>query len=261
MFNLHVGLPGIAAEVMQHPQLGIILGKKFGSRVVQPEVWRANFRTAVNNGEGDSRSTRLTWELAKDTVKELSDIKATAISQPAMLGRSGDCFIRHKPLPNTFDRISHVSSIFGKSPLTIHLTVASQFDYLKMAMERSQKVHPFTVPKIVPSWSELVLRIKDAAPDRKIVVWDFEQPRKTIVAFVVNMLDLVDEEAVGRIYKWISSSKFWDDFSQFKPDMSAISAEMAEELDAQYDADLKDIQSMPDVYLLGASRIPEEFHI
>lgn len=261
MFNLHVGLPGIAADLFVHDQLDTILGKAFSHRIVRDELWKENVRSAVNNGEGDSRSTRLVWELARDTVRELAALKATAISQHALLGRSGDGFLKSKAFPKAFERISHLSDIFLDQPLTLHLTVASQFDYLKMAMERSNKVQPFSVPKIVPSWSDLVFRIKDAAPERQIVVWDFEQPRKSSVAFIVNMLDLTDDETVSNIYEWVAKAKLWDDYGLYKPDMSSISQELAEELDAQFEIDLEEIDGMSNVTLIRPNRIPVEFYL
>ena len=261
MFNFHVGIPGIVPDLLNSiVQAGILKGDSSPS-ILSQELWQEQFRSLVNTKQLEALLNVAARRTAEATVADLSALGSVAISQHALLGTPEDCFLKHKVLPYADARIARVSDIFAAVPLTVHLTIFSQFDYLHTAMNRLPKGKAFPQPSIVPSWSKLVQRIKVAAPDRQIMVWDFENPEKIALAFMICLLDTKDDGLIDAIATHLSVTIKRPEPAINSPEISGVSHEMIDRMDAQYDFDLEEINRIEGVSLILPDSIPEEFHL
>lgn len=258
MFNLHVGMPGIVPDLLESiVQAGILRGDSSPS-VLSLELWQEHFRNLVNAKQKEAHLNVAAWHKTEAAIADMSARGSVAISQHALLGPPEDCFLKRKVLPYADARIARVSNIFAAAPLTVHLTMSCQFDYLHKVMHRLPKEKVFAQQSIVPSWSDLVRRIKAAAPDRQIMVWDFENPEKIALAFMVCLLDTKDEGLIDAIDAYLSVTIKRPNFAIKSPE---IPHEMVDRMDAQYDFDLEEINQIEGVSLILPDSIPEEFYL
>jgi hypothetical protein len=257
MFNLHVGIPGIVPDLLNSiVQAGILKGDSSPS-ILSRKLWQEQFRNLINAKQKEAQFNVAAWRTTEATIADLSALGPVAVSQHALLGRPEDCFLKRKVLPYTDARIARISDLFAAVPLTIHLTISSQFDYLHTTMNRLPKGKTFPQPSIVPSWSELVRRIKGAAPDRQILVWDFESPEKIALAFMIFLLDTKDEELIDAIDAHLSVTIKRPETAINSPE---IPHEMINRMDAQYDFDLEAINQIEGVSLILSDSIPDKLH-
>lgn len=262
MFNLHVGIPGIVPDLLHSVVYAGLLRRDGAPAVLSRKLWQEQFRGLVNAKRTKAIFDAAAWRATKATITDLSAHGAVAVSQHALLGGPEDCFLKRKVLPYTDARIARVSEIFADVPLTFHLTIQSQFDYLHNTMNRLPEGKTIPLPGIVPpSWSGLVQRIKAAAPERQIIVWDFEKPEKVALAFLICLLDTKDAALIEALDAHLSVT-----IKRPKPpggshEILGVPHDMIERLDAQYDLDLKALNKIEGVSLILPESIPEEFHL
>lgn len=261
MFNLHVGIPGIASDLLHSTVHAGLLKRDGAPAVLSRKLWQEQFRGLVN-----AKSTKATfdvaaWRATKATIADLSAYDAVAVSQHAFLGSPEDCFLKRRALPYTHARIARVSEIFADVPLTLHLTLQSQFDYLHTTMNRLPAGETIPQSGLVPSWSELVRRIKAAAPDRQIVVWDFEKPEKVALAFLICLLATKDAALIKALDALLSATIRRPEPPSGSHETLGIPHDLIERMDAQYDLDLEDISKIEGVSLILPESVPEEFHL
>lgn len=245
MFNFHVGLPGVASELLHScAQVDEVKSNRFFS-IVPQRTWRNNFRGflssdgGVNSGAGGG-----------DIIEDLSRFGSVAISQHAILGVQKDCFLGEVVLPKSETKIARVSELFKDFPLTFHLTIVSQFEYLISSLGRGGVGNPLLDSKSVPSWANLVKRLSLAVPNRHIVVWDFESPKKISLDFLLRMIGTKDEFVFGALSDHLDSAfpstQGIIDVSQYP----SYTDEYIYLLDRQYDLDLDAISKIENVSLM-----------
>ena len=259
MLNLHIGIPGLFPRMLHLATVGML--NKEQPYLLPEKQYQEKFRSVINSKRKESEvdfNLRLEAQLA---AVELSERGTLAISQHAMLGSMEDCFRKDKVLPYSEVRVSEVSRVFASVPITFHLTITNQFDYLRAAMERKGKGTTFSEESSVPSWASLVQRIKAAAPNRQIVVWDFERPERIALAFAISMLDTTDETLIEELHRRLSRSFKKKGSLMTSHEIPSMDHELNTRLDAQYDADLVAIKLMEGVSLVESESVPDEFHL
>lgn len=261
MFNLHVGIPGIVPDLLHSVVHAGLLKIDDAPAVLSRQLWQKQFRGLVNAKRKNAALDAAAWRWTEAAISDLSAYDTVAVSQHALLGGPEDCFLKPKVLPYTDARIARVSEIFAAVPLTFHLTIQSQFDYLHATMARLLASSDSLQRGIVPSWSGLVRRIRAAAPDRKIVVWDFEQPEKVALAFMVCLLEVHDTALIKALEAHLYATLKRPGSPIGSNDIPGMPQEMIDRLDAQYDLDLQDLGKIEGVSLIVPDSISEEFHI
>jgi len=261
MFNFHVGIPGIVPDLLHSIVKAGILNGKNSPSILPSKLWQEQFRGLVNTKQKRAVFDVAAWGAAEAIIADLSAFGTVAVSQHALLGCPEDCFLKRKVLPYTDARIARTSELFAAVPLAFHLTISSQFDYLCTIMNRLPEGKAFSQPSIVPSWSELVLRIRAAAPDRQIVVWDFEKPEKAALAFLISLLDARDTALIEALVAHLSVTIKRPELPINSREIHRIPHDQIERLDAQYDLDLQVISKIEGVSLILPDSFPEEFHL
>lgn len=261
MFNLHIGIPGVVPDLLQAVAQAGLLKADHGPQILPRKLWQEQFRGLVNAKRKEAAFNVAGWRATEGAIAELSARGSVAASLHALLGGAEDCFLKSKVLPYTEARIGRVSEIFAAVPLTFHLTIQSQFDYLRATVERVPEGKVFPEPRTVPSWAQLVRRIKAAAPGSQIVVWDFERPDKVALAFLICLLDTKDGGLIEALDEHLSKTLQHPDSLPIAHEIPGISHELTDRLDVQYELDLAAIGQMTDVSLILPENIPEEFHI
>lgn len=259
MFSLHIGIPGIVPTLLETPELSQIIGSQNWAKMVPNALWQEKFRSVINREMDPSPSSLAMWKGAELEISRLEKTKRLVVSQHALLGRTVEGFSKKKAFPKAEERVARLNEVFKGKPITIHLTLTSQFEYLKLAMLRATAPTTLPDPTIVPSWGDLVSRIRKAAPQHDIVVWDFEQPGKITTAFVVNLIGATDEVLISDIHRFLRQKGSKLSGLQLSDSSSGIPYDYADILDAQYDIDLDMISGMKKVTMIRASNIPSEF--
>ncbi|MFV0490397.1 MAG: hypothetical protein ACK5M4_01080 [Pseudorhodobacter sp.] len=260
MFNLHIGIPGIIPDLLHSIAQTGILKADNAPQVLPRKLWQEQFRSLVNARRTTAAFNVTDRRSAEVTIGELSARGPVAASQHALLGLPEDCFFKNKVLPYTEARIGQISEIFAAVPLTFHLTIRSQFDYLRLAMNRRPEDRALTEPRIIPSWAQLVHRIKASAPDSQVVVWDFEQPEKVALAFLICLLDTRDGRLIETLAEYLGMTLKRPEMPLNNHEIPGIAPELADRLDVQYELDLKALDQIDGVSLILPENVPEEFH-
>lgn len=261
ILNLHLGMPGLAPNLIHdvHHQC-TNSGKKL-AHVISKAQWKSTFRNVANLQPNQLLLDEQDWRKAKAALAELSAMQVVTVSQSECLGVPSDCFLRKKALPYASRRVSRLSDLFQNVEMRIHVAITSQFEYLTMVAAQSKKDKLLENISSLPSWAELVERISRSAPDKEIIVWDFERPEKTALAFSLNLLGIARGPVVEKAREAVLGSNLLQE-PQDKGNWSeTIPADVIEHLDDQYELDLSRLKSMPGVTVIEADDIPDEFHL
>lgn len=261
MFNLHIGIPGVVPDLLHSITQAGILNTDGAPKILSREVWHSQFRGIVNANRNDTISNSKSWNAAKMTIADLSAYRCVAASQHALLGKAKDCFLKNRVLPYTEERIKRVSQVFATVPVTYHLTIQCQIDYLNATIQRTPEHGVFSELRIIPSWAQLVSRIRAADPHSQIVVWDFERPDKMALAFLICLLDFYENTRIEVIYEYLAKRRNLLSILPVDYGVSNMSPDLTDRLDSQYECDLEVIGGMEDVSLMLPKNIPEEFHL
>lgn len=265
MFSLHVGIPRVVPDLLHFIASAGLLKNQPGVHILPKRGYQTKLRRYVNAKgmliHADIDGFRDTTEF----IRDLSRFDLVAISQHALLGAPEEVFVSGKILPRAEARLAKISELLGDRRTIIHVAVTSQFEYLSgMAATADEEVFAAALNK-VPSWSELVRRLRSACPERELVVWDFEQPRFAALAFLVTMLDAKDADLIEMIHRKIMKHpdikhpEFANDSAAGRG-FSELPHHTIDRLDGQYEADLLRIEEMEGVSLIRGEVARKVFH-
>lgn len=259
MLNMHIGLPGVYPNLIHDLSRQRFFRERSNCYVMSRAVWQDKLRGLVNSPPGNTElqySARQAMELI---LTDAAQSKFFAASQSALLGKIEDCFLRNVVLPRAEDRVKNLAQIFEKTPITFHLTVPCQFDYLIAAAMKGNK--RFCEIRSIPSWANLIGRIKLSVPDSKLVVWSFEQPEKMILAFVVSLINNHDPRFAADLKKYLAGKIQHVQSKQHGQRRIDVSEDLAVKLDAEHERDLQLIGKMNGVLLVLPSSVPPDLYI
>jgi hypothetical protein len=196
----------------------------------------------------------------KNFSEAASALETVAVSQPNMFGVPADVLRPRKAFPLAEARVGRLSALVGSLDMTYHLVIVSQIDYI-LKMKRMSEVERLAAIRDAQfSWAEVVFRIRRGAPDRNLVVWDFDKPSVAALPFVTTMLGIDAHYIRTQIEAAISPEKI--PVGSGSIDYSdATLATAVERLDARYELDLDEIDSMSGVTLIRHEAIPFDFHL
>jgi len=259
MFNFHIGIPWIGHDLLHSVDKARILQPNTSPYILSQNVWRDQFRHLMNK---ESEHPILeAWGVADAKIADLLIREPVAISQHAILGSAQDWFLKRKTLPFAEYRISRILDIFAGVPLTFHLTITSQFDYIQTLMDRKILGGRETSLPAIPSWINLVQQIKNAAEGHKIVVWDFERPEKIALAFVAHLLETQDEALITRLRNHLSILIPSAGTLKKSHQLPSIPGETIDQIDVQYSLDLQSLSEMRGISLILHDTVPEKYHL
>lgn len=261
MFNFHIGLPGIASELLNSVyDEGFLTGVN-GHYIMPKKLWKERFRSLVNVSPRKTICDTGAWLETAAIVSDLSKYESVAISRHSFLGKPEDCFSELGALPKTTARISRISDVFSSIPLTFHLTISPQFEYLYSVTRNSTEIDSAPTNGMVPSWADLVHRIKASAPHRRILVWDFEQPEKVALPFLISLIGIENSYFVDKLREHLGGSLKYCMDSDSEPENLNIHSRFSNQLDLQYDVDFNLMEQIEGVSVLRPSDILDNFYL
>lgn len=192
--------------------------------------------------------------------QQLKNFEVLAASQHAMMGHPKVVFKDGAILPHAESRIERLSVLFEATTLDLHLTIMNQFHYLSRLPLEYHNTSQSQQDDTVPSWFELVLRIRKACPTRRILVWDFMQPERVALPFSMTVLN-VDEDLSDHVRKPVSEAIAHSKLLSKVFRNDHLSDEAGQVLDAQYETDLQNIEGMENVVLVRSEKVPKDLHV
>lgn len=257
IINFHVGIPRVGAELLQAAAPAVDRSGRVGQHILPQRSYKALLRGVVNSATQSAPGDESSFRKAETLIRSLAQYQTVAASQHALLGNPSDLIASRKKFPRISSRIRMLSELFGTHSLVLHLSIKSQSEYVGELKEDELEL---LSDGSMPSWAELIRLIRAVAPGRKVVVWDFEQPEKIALAFLISLLDTND---LNLIDEW--KRFFAERLDLLKPTHANQSLDgqcgLTSRLHARYEADLNAISSVDGVSLMRSEAIPEEFHI
>ncbi|WP_162685669.1 hypothetical protein [Roseovarius amoyensis] len=245
--NLHAGLPLLASDLLHSAAIGNVINECEGKYLVPENLYKDVFRSKVNGNESSKNQDDSSKHLVRNVSQKNSLL---LVSQASMLGSSTDLFVNpDRYVKRAKLRLQRFSELVGGSMLTVHLVITSQFEYLMSVFSDLPMSEVETMSRSAPSWAHLVEELDRSIPEHRFIVWDFERPKDTLFAFVLAMLETHNKEIKEKLrsiciqrYKLMSFSAE----GKLLPNWQDI----ANRLDAQYEADLQKIMEMENVTLV-----------
>jgi hypothetical protein len=249
MINFHLGAPGLFRD------LPLILAGMEASQIaaerhiLSPELLDTKVRPYLNSRTKDARTLDALRRDALAAVEMVPWDIPVACSQPELFGSSAEFLLPGKTLPAAERRFRRLCEIFEGRGLTAHIVVTCQVDTIWQLEDvpREQKLHAIRETGL--SWSNLVWRLRRAAPQCRMIVWDFEHPRVIAPFLVETLLEVGQGGLGGDVYRRMAR---YTDMPQleFVSSCSADEALAVERLDDLYDVELEKIAKIKGVTLM-----------
>lgn len=260
MLNVHLGAPGLVPDLLQSLAGTDTIQAAEDLYLVPQDEYQRLFGDIVNAKELSATETTDALRKIREFAHQASALRTVAISQPNFFGHPADALRPRKSFPLSESRITRLSGLIGSCRMTFHLAITSQVDYI-LRMRRVPEADRLTaIREERLSWSELVFRLRRGAPDRNIVVWDFDRPKAIALAFVETMLEVETIDLRHDILKAIAS--------EARPTESGLIdytdrglTEAVTLLDARYEQDLDEIEQMDGVTLVRHEAVPSDLHL
>ena len=259
--NFHIGAPGVASEIMKDLAKNEAVRKDSHTRILRAEEYRQFLRPKVN------ASKDITDLIAEEVTeqdrfwKRLSKYQVLAASQHAMLGHPKDVIRKGVILPDAAGRVERLCELFKGHRLDLHVTITRQSNYISGMPPDQLTSEDLEAPTGgVLSWLEFVSRIRAVSPDNQVLVWDFSDPGKVALPFAMAMLHF-EEALVSKLKTSVKKSIEYRAVFEKIFDAYVPNDDICNLLDAQFEADLKGIEALPNTVVIRPSAVPKEFHI
>ena len=249
MFNVHVGLPRVAKNLLHSFAEAKRVVPAGRSYIVSRQVYQENIRGLVSSTDRSSSLDEVSRRRAEAMIRQLVQHDVVAMSQHALLGQYEDCYLRRKVLPQGEARLARLAEVIKPFQMTVHLTITSQYDYLHAALVNDESEIE-AISDNVPSWSQLVQRLRISVPEATFIVWDFERPAAIAPEFLMSLLQLsmtdVDKSELEQIVATTVDLVPSVLSTHHDSEVDALAAR----LDEQYELDLTVLAEMPGVSLM-----------
>lgn len=260
MLNFHLGAPGIAPDLI----MSLVACEPVRSAedlfLVPAADYQALFQRVVNAKAGTGPLDPETLRGITEFIHLASALETVAISQPNFFGFSTDVLRPRKSFPLAESRVGRLSGLMGSCEMTFHLVITSQIDYILRMRRMSAADQLAAIRDARFSWSELVFRLRRGAPERRVVVWDFDRPKAIALPFVETMLGIEAAGLVQEVLKAISREA--TPLGSGPVDYSDQTlARAVARLDARYEQDLDELEHMEGVTLVRHEAITPDLHL
>jgi hypothetical protein len=260
MLNVHLGAPGVVPDLLATLAACEPVRSAEDLYFVSSTEYRELFQGLVNararSGPPDSETLRGIREL----VHLASGHETVAISQPNFFGYPTDALRSRKSFPLAEARVGRLSGLVSSCEMTFHLVITSQIDYILKMRRMSAADRLSAIRDAAFSWSELVFRIRRGAPERRVVVWDFDLPKATAIPFVETMLGIEASGITQHVLKAISRELTPAGSGPIDYADASLARAVAR-LDTMYEQDLDDLERMEGVTLVRHEMIPRDLHL
>jgi hypothetical protein len=259
--NFHIGAPRIASRIIQSLSKVKAVSETAYLQFLTPKAYKEHLRAHVNASSDMLQLAAGDRDAEEAFYRRLTRSELLVASQPAMMGHPRDVFREGLILPGAEERVARLSQLFTDQRLDLHLAITNQADYIRILQgdidmeDVVQSLHDGT-----PSWHELIERLRRACPERRILVWDFEEPARIALPFAMTMLS-VDEALIGEMREPIAEAIRVTALMPRILQRNVVPEDFLEELDAQYEDDLTAIEAMENMVLIRSNLIPEDLHL
>lgn len=255
--NFHIGVPRVGADLLQAVSTAVKSHRNSSLYILPQHSYRNSLRAIVNGKELQAPGDTETLRKASKLITSLAKYRTVAASQHALLGTPAELVASRKKLPRVASRVSALSRLFEAYPLSLHLSITSQSEYVSELIE-GEPSH--LSEDAIPTWAELVRLLRDAVPSRRLVVWDFERPAQIALAFLISLLETDDPTLIQELQRIVLEQPRLLEVAHVGPVFDGL-GELIGKLDARYETDLESISMMEGVSLIRSDTIPEELHI
>jgi hypothetical protein len=260
MLNVHLGAPGIVPNLLVSLAACDPVRSAEDLYFVPATDYQALFQGIVNAKAGTGPPDQETLRGITEFLHLASAVETVAFSLPTFFGYPTDALRPRKSFPLAESRVGRLSGLMGSSEMTFHLVIASQVDYILRMRRISAADRLDAIRDARFSWSELVFRLRRGAPERRVVVWDFDHPKAIALPFVETMLGIEADRLVGEVLKAISHEA--TPLGSGPIDYSdEILARSVARLDARYEQDLDELENMEGVILVRHEAITPDLHL
>ena len=254
--NFHIGAPRIAADLIKDIARLKAIRTASHLKILGLNEFKTHLRSIVNASESGLDLLGVRNPNSEGFWTELENTQVVAASEHAMLGHPDKTFSDSQILPRSEQRVERLSSLLGTMGLDLHLTIANQQEYLaRLPAETVMKINTFSR---VPSWYELASRIQDVCPDRRLIVWDFTEPEKVGLPFVLALLDLEDS-SVDHLKEPIRESLEHSRIMSRVFRNNVGDENLNTLLNEQFQQDLDAIDAMDNTVLVRSDIVPKEY--
>jgi hypothetical protein len=260
MLNVHIGAPGIAADLLQSLANSESAKAAEDIHFVPPSEYHALLHELVHpkviSGPPSSDAVRGIREF----INFASALDIVAISKSNFLGYPHDILRPRKSLPMAGARVGRLSGLLSSCEMTFHLVITRQVDFILQMRRLSTEDRLAAIGTASFSWSELVSRIRLGAPERNVVVWDFGGPASMVRLFAEMMLGIETIAIKQQVLQSVSPDIQAVRSGLIDPRDDALMGAIAR-LDEAYQRDLGELDRMEGVTLMSHLVIPPElFH-
>lgn len=259
--NFHIGAPRIADGLIKHAVATKLFRSDRQVRVLKTGEFQKYLRPFIN---GSGANPGFSESLSKDTTdfwEQLSRYKTVVASQHAMMGHPKEVVKNGLLLPNAHKRVEKLSAFFDSTSMDIHLAILDQTQYLSKlpASNITNNTAKLHTSESLPSWFELVSRIRNSCPNNRLIIWDFSNPTAIALPFVMTILNL-DEVKLEKMKKPVA------DYFRQKSIMARIvqgndlDNNFCYKLDEQFENDLDNLETLENTIIVRSEDVPLDFH-
>lgn len=206
-FIFHIGIPGLVSDLLSEVVQFECVNSRGNTKFFSTRDYRSSLRSWIND---KASLTYVVADVSEEIIalkRRLSKYGTVIASQHAMLGSIEQVFGSDQMLPFAEKRVSQLSNMFHEFDLELHVALSSYLDVAQVLTQKGAPISDTTAFLRSPKhWCDLIKRIAQACPDRKIVVWDLDDPRWALPAFAQSVCGLGPEEISSDFQEFISDA-------------------------------------------------------
>ena len=257
--NFHVGATRIQPDLVDIALRSTSLRKHLRAvKVISTKEFQKKIRAPVNAKNDLEVYGSISSAEFREFRDHLSENELVVASQHAMLGHPKDALKSGQILPKAERRLRRLGQVFDSMVMTLHLAIGSQLDFLTTLVGElpPSELDSVRDGRHIPSWADLALRARKAIPDRQLVVWDFEEPRRTIIPFLSVLLGTEPELFDAELRKKLRDAS--DEYVKRTRVLQRITpwpVHTVAKLDERYEADLIQLEMIKGVRLVRSNQV------
>jgi hypothetical protein len=252
MIDLHIGAPAIfenlAYRVMTFQHSWSPGEHDFISR----EDFNEHIWPYLSQKVKDAAALARLRDRAFDAIEQLRADSRAFVSHPQILGTQSDYFRGGKAFRSLEHRVKRLCTFLDGIELTLHININNQVDTIWGLVGVSNDEKRSGILRSGLSWSNVVWRLRRAAPMCHIVVWDFERPSLVAPLQMHSLFLLGGNLSYAQLDQMVMEETRANDVRILEY-LNEDERLAVEKLDRQYDLDLEKIRAMNGVTLVSHS--------
>ena len=260
--NFHVGAPRIAEDLIREAATEPTVTADEQLRVLRPWEYKKHLRSLVNDGMLGIEPLGADSDQSAKLCAHLAGFQTVVVSEHAMTAHPKQVLKQGVILPNAEQRLARLSMLLSDFDMDLHLAITDQAQYLSQLPVRNAaaRADRFDLSERVPSWFELVSRIRNACLRNRIVVWDFSDPKSVALPFVMTMLNLEEQELETMRASVSDYVRRKSVLAELFPS-AHLGSDAAELLLQTYKQDLDNLEALENTVVIRASKMPATLRV